>query len=92
MNHLTAKSPNFEILSTLILLALADEVIELAVTAVHEFLRGTFETCRPALRMSGIWGGPEVIGPRSKGRESPGPDSTTLLSARPIRRTPPGNP
>ena len=53
-------------------------------------LMGTFETHAIRRFVRPVMGGPEVFGPRSKGRESPGPDSTTLLSARPIRRTAPG--
>jgi hypothetical protein len=48
----------------------ADEVIEieLQIAAVHESGVGTFETCRPVLRMSVHRGRTEVIGQRLKRR------------------------
>jgi hypothetical protein len=40
--------------------------------AVHESRSGTFETCRRALKMSGVGGGPEVIGARHNDAIDPG--------------------
>lgn len=37
--------------------------------ALHESRCGTFETCRPALTMSVLRGGPKVIGEQSKRRD-----------------------
>jgi hypothetical protein len=54
-------------------LARSDEVIDKKAqfAATHESAYGTFETCRPALKMSAFKGRPEVTDRRSKRRVWP---------------------